>query len=119
MIRVKIANVSAKTFLCVCGGGVESATPCTFPPPWPSIFSNDSFLVQHPVNGDDRHLHAHAMASDFTVAWQFSQSDQFFIFVLLWIKTPCPGTDVMILPKHLAKNIAVFCPNYCSFLLKF
>jgi hypothetical protein len=46
-----------------------SATPCAFPPPWPSIFSNYSFLVHQPVNRDNRQLLAHAMDSDFTVAW--------------------------------------------------
>jgi hypothetical protein len=35
-------------------------------------FSNYNFLVHHPVNWDDRLLLACAMASDFSVAWQFS-----------------------------------------------
>jgi hypothetical protein len=35
------------------------------------FFSDYSFWVHHPVNQDDRHLLAHAMASDFSVAWQF------------------------------------------------
>jgi hypothetical protein len=39
-----------------------------------------SFLVHHPVNWDDRYLLAHAMASDFSVAWQFSQREQLFLF---------------------------------------
>jgi hypothetical protein len=38
---------------------------------WPSIFSHYTFWIHHPVNQDDRHLLAHAMASDFTVTWQF------------------------------------------------
>jgi hypothetical protein len=46
-----------------------SATPCASPP-GPSIFSDYSLLACHPVNRDDWHLLAHAMASDFTVAWQ-------------------------------------------------
>jgi hypothetical protein len=54
----------------------ESATPYASPSPWPSIFSNYSFLVRHTVNWDDRHLLAHAMASDFKVAWQYSQREQ-------------------------------------------
>jgi hypothetical protein len=33
------------------------------------IFSDNSFLVHHPVNRDDRHLVAHETVSDFTVAW--------------------------------------------------
>jgi hypothetical protein len=42
------------------------------------------FLVHYPVNWDDRHLLAHALASDFTVSRQFSQREQ--LFFLLWIK---------------------------------
>jgi hypothetical protein len=42
-------------------------------------FSNYSFVVLHPVNWDDRHPLARAMASDFTVTWQFSQRELFFI----------------------------------------
>jgi hypothetical protein len=41
------------------------------------LFSNDYFLVHHPVNWDDWHLLAHAMASDFTVTWQHSQREQY------------------------------------------
>jgi hypothetical protein len=40
------------------------ATPCASPPPRPSIFSDYSFLVCHPVNWDDWHL----------LAWQFYQT---------------------------------------------
>jgi hypothetical protein len=39
------------------GGG--SAIRCSFLPPLPSIFSDCSFLVPHPVNQDDQHLLAH------------------------------------------------------------
>jgi hypothetical protein len=46
---------------------IWSATPCAFPPPRPSIFSDDSFLVHRSVNQDDWHLLSHAMASDPTV----------------------------------------------------
>jgi hypothetical protein len=35
-------------------------------------------LVHLPVNRDDRHLHALAMAFDFTVTWQFSQRENSF-----------------------------------------
>jgi hypothetical protein len=52
-----------------------SATPCASPPPRPSY----SFIVHHPVNRDDRHLLARAMASDFTVTWQYSQIEHFFV----------------------------------------
>jgi hypothetical protein len=34
----------------------------------PPFFSDYSFLVHHPVNRDDRHFLALAMASDFTIA---------------------------------------------------
>jgi hypothetical protein len=47
-----------------------SATPCASPPPRPSIFSDYYFWVHHLVNGDERHLLAHAMASDFSVPQQ-------------------------------------------------
>jgi hypothetical protein len=33
-----------------------SATRCASPPPRPSIFSNYSFRVYHPVNRHDRHF---------------------------------------------------------------
>jgi hypothetical protein len=36
-------------------GGGGSATPCASPAPWPSIFSDYSFWVYHPVNRDDQH----------------------------------------------------------------
>jgi hypothetical protein len=36
----------------------------------PSIFSNNYFLVHHPVNWDDPHVTAPAMASDFSVTLQ-------------------------------------------------
>jgi hypothetical protein len=49
-----------------------SATLCASTSPRPSIFSYFSFWFHHPANGDDRHLHAHAlMASDISVTWQF------------------------------------------------
>jgi hypothetical protein len=49
------------------------------------IFSNYSFGVHHPVNRDDQHLLAHAMASDFSVSWQFL-SKRNIVFFSLWIK---------------------------------
>jgi hypothetical protein len=36
----------------------------------PCFFLFFSFRVHHLVNRDDRHLLAHAMASDFSVTWQ-------------------------------------------------
>jgi hypothetical protein len=50
------------------GGG--AATPYASPPRQPSIFSDYSFCVHHPVNRDDQHLLARAMASDFSVTWK-------------------------------------------------
>jgi hypothetical protein len=56
----------------IWGAGPGSATPCASPPPpRPSIFPDYSFWVHLPVNWDDWHLLAHAMASDFSVAWKF------------------------------------------------
>jgi hypothetical protein len=49
-----------------------------------NIFSNYSFQVHHPAIRDDRHPPAHAMASDFSVAWQFLSMGT--IGFLLWIK---------------------------------
>jgi hypothetical protein len=47
------------------GGGVSG----------PSIFSDCSFQVHQPVNQEERHLLAHAMASDFSVARQIQNLD--------------------------------------------
>jgi hypothetical protein len=55
-----------------------SVTLCVSHPPLPSIFSDYSFLVHHPVNRINRHLLAHALAFDVTVTWQFSQREQSF-----------------------------------------
>jgi hypothetical protein len=43
-----------------------------------ALFFDYSFRSHHPVNWDDWHLLAHAMASDFTVTLQFSQREHFF-----------------------------------------
>jgi hypothetical protein len=42
-------------------------------------FSDYSFLVHHPVNRDDQHLLAHALASDFTVTWQYYNPDFYML----------------------------------------
>jgi hypothetical protein len=47
-----------------------------------NCFFDYSFLVQHPANWDDQHLLECAMASDFSVAWQFSQREQLLFFKL-------------------------------------
>jgi hypothetical protein len=41
------------------------------------------FLSNHTVNQDDRLLLARAMASDFSVAWQFSQIEHFLLRIKL------------------------------------
>jgi hypothetical protein len=54
---------------------------CLFP--FSAHYSDNSFLVHHRTNRDDRHLHAHAMASDFTVTWPWppSSGGQYYNFV--------------------------------------
>jgi hypothetical protein len=50
--------------------------------------SDYSFWVHHLVNWDDRQLLAHAMASDFSVAWQCLSKRT--IGFSLWIKLLAP-----------------------------
>jgi hypothetical protein len=70
-ILVKVGLLS-QLFIFLVSFFVGSATPCASLTPRPSsFFPIIFFLVHHPVNRDDRHLLAHAMASDFTVAWHF------------------------------------------------
>jgi hypothetical protein len=65
----------------------------------PPFFSIIIFLLNHPVNRDDRHLLAHAMASDFVVAWQFSQREQLVcsswikLHVLIWLGVSKPSLN--------------------------
>jgi hypothetical protein len=54
-------------------------------PPFFQLF----FLVHHLVDRDDRHLLAHAMASDFSVAWQCLSNRTIVFFVT--DLTPRPG----------------------------
>jgi hypothetical protein len=65
-------------------GGFWSATSCASPPPLPSIFSDYSFLVHHPVNRGDLYLLTFVMASDYSVSRQFSRREK--IVFSLWIK---------------------------------
>jgi hypothetical protein len=44
-----------------------------------------SILVHHPVNRDDWHLLARAMASDFTVAWQFFSKRTIVFYTHLFV----------------------------------
>jgi hypothetical protein len=46
----------------------------------PFFYSEYSFLVHRPINLDDRNLLAHAMASDFTVTWQYIFSKRTIVF---------------------------------------
>jgi hypothetical protein len=57
-----------------------SVTPSASPPPRPSIVLDYSLLVHHPISLDDQHLLANAMVSDFTVAWQYSQSHRVIVY---------------------------------------
>jgi hypothetical protein len=67
LMYVLMGSYSKKGRIFFGGGG--RATPCASL--WPYICSNYYFLVHHPVSRDDRHLLAHAIASDFTVTGQY------------------------------------------------
>jgi hypothetical protein len=45
----------------------------------PPFFPDYTFHVHHPVNWDDRHLLALAMASDISVKWQLSKRKLLFL----------------------------------------
>jgi hypothetical protein len=87
-----------------------SVTPCASPPLRPFIFSSHSFLVHHPVNRDDRHLLSHAMASDFTVAWQCS-SKRTICFFPLRIKLHAKALFFKL------ANVVIVLVNEVSFIL--
>jgi hypothetical protein len=59
----------ARVFVLFLGGG-EVSDPSCLSSSSALHFSNYFFLVNHPVNWDDRHLLAHAAASDLTVTRQ-------------------------------------------------
>jgi hypothetical protein len=94
-----------------------SSTPCASPRPWPSIFPIILFGVHHPVNQDDQHLLAHAMASDISVAWQcLSKRTIVFFPLLIRIHNPYPTRS---LPSQFVARVCfelfVFFPeNYRS-----
>jgi hypothetical protein len=44
----------------------------------PFLLLSDHSILVHRVNRDDQHLLACAMASDFSVTWQFSQREHLF-----------------------------------------
>jgi nitrate reductase NapE component len=81
-------------FVCLSVCFLGSATPCVFSSSLALHFFHYSFSVHHPVNRDDRHLRAHAMASDFSVACQFSQRIISFLLIklhtLIRLGVPCP-----------------------------
>jgi hypothetical protein len=56
----------------------------------PPFFSDYSFRVHHLVNWDDRHLLAHAMASDFSAAWQCLSKRTIGFFVTDQTPRPYP-----------------------------
>jgi hypothetical protein len=47
---------------------------------WLSSSSTLHFLLHHPVNIDDQHHLAHAMASNFTITSKFSQREELFCY---------------------------------------
>jgi hypothetical protein len=77
------------------GGGQRPFVP---PSPQPSSalhFSDYSFWVHHTVNPDDWHLLTHAMASDFSFAWQFLSK----ITIGFWLR----------IKLHALKNLQLLC----------
>jgi hypothetical protein len=81
------------------GGGGGSATSCASPRPWPSIFSDCSFQVHHPVNRDDHHFLAHATSQ---LYGSFSQRKQLF-FVTDQTPHPYPTRSFpaqLLIPVH-------------------
>jgi membrane-associated phospholipid phosphatase len=96
---------------------ISPATPLASPPPQPSIFSNQSFLIHHLVNWDDRHLLTHTMASDFSAAWQFSQREEVVISYGS-ISTPNLVTDQIpqiYSQKHFREGRKSFMSGHSSF----
>jgi hypothetical protein len=71
-----------------------SVTPCASPPPpRPSIFLFWLFFfrLHHLVNRDDRHLFAHAMASDFSGTRQCLSKRTIVFFCYVSNSTPLSG----------------------------
>jgi hypothetical protein len=64
------------------------------------MFSNYSFLAHHPVNWDDWYLLAHAMASDITVTWQFSQREH----LLFSLRFKLHALDKIYLKIHVCSR---------------
>jgi hypothetical protein len=92
------------------------ATPCASPPPRPSTISDYYLLVHHHVNRDDRHLLGHAIASDFTVARQYSQIENFFVLgiklrTLIWLGVSLPSLPDFILQYSRVARWFVFKPK--------
>jgi hypothetical protein len=67
----------------------------------PPFFSDYSFQFHHPANRDDWHLLAHAMASDFSVAWR-CLSKRTIVFLLRIKLHAHSGVNVMII--KIARN---------------
>jgi hypothetical protein len=86
--RKQTQNVATFVVRFLCVGGVSD--PLCFSSSSALHFSHYYFLVHHPVNQDDLHHLAHAMASDFTVAWQFLRWEQLIFLVRIKLPTrPC------------------------------
>jgi hypothetical protein len=71
------------------------------------------FLVHHLVNQDDRHLLAHAMASDFSVAWQCLSKRTIGFFVTDQTPRPYPTRS---LPAQLVVNVCYFVCLWCNWM---
>jgi hypothetical protein len=85
-------------------------------------FSDYSIWVHHPVNQDDRQLLAHAMASDFSVAWQFSRGEHFLnvtlkMFLLLFLSNPFVSDHSFSSAALLVGDVEISCseqlPSFC------
>jgi hypothetical protein len=76
-------------------------------------FQGYSFLAHHPVNLDGRHLLAHAAASNFSVARQFSQSE-LLVFHYVLSSTPVSSPIFM---KEKMKSMELNLLQKCPFIV--
>jgi hypothetical protein len=58
------------------------------------FFPDYSFLVHHPVDWEDRQLLSHAMASDFTVTWQFYSKITIVFIITDYTPHPYPARSL-------------------------
>jgi hypothetical protein len=104
-------NLSFKPRRCRTVGGGGS------PPPQPSIFPIILFGVHHLVTGDDRHLLAHEMTSDFSVAWH-CLSKRTIVFCYGSNSTPrncwCACIRKTKSPKNVLSSWVLFKKKTCT-----